>query len=468
MARTGNPLRVYTIDDLPEEVVAVTFAKTSRVPDSFDVIARELSEAESSSFHEKWVIGYGHASVSEHAVLSIAIENISILGAKLIEENRLSSFTEKSTRYQVMDPDNYYTPGVYREGRSSRIYREAILRLYSAHAELMPVARRFCERKYAGDSWEKKGVSPHSTACDMLRGLVPCAAKTNVGWTVNARSLRHALVKMASQPLEEMRELGEELTRACKRRLPTLLRYTEKSAYLAGWEQRVGGALPEAPALPECGEITPGVRLVSYDPEGEDDVLASVLFRASGCSYDDATRALCGMGAAAKAALLETALEGVGAHEAPVREFENTHYTFEIIVDYGAYRDIQRHRMTTQTQQVLTCDLGYAVPTDAQEAGVAGRLGDTLDMARESWVELSATGREHAQYAVPLAFHKRFLMTMDFREAYYFVRLRSGPQGHESYRRVALGVKREIERVHPTLGSLIPAQTAMEPVSAGP
>ncbi len=102
MAKTGNPLRVYTLDDLPPEVVAVAFAKTSRVPDSFDDIARELSETDSSRFHEKWVIGYGHSSVAEHAVLSIAVENVSILAAKVLEENRLSSFTEKSTRYQVM------------------------------------------------------------------------------------------------------------------------------------------------------------------------------------------------------------------------------------------------------------------------------------------------------------------------------------------------------------------------------
>ena len=102
MQSTGKPLRVYSLDDLPPEVVAVTFAKTSRSPQSFDEIARELTDATSSDFHEKWVIGYGHSSVAEHASLSVAIENISILGAKVVEGNRLSSFTEKSTRYQAV------------------------------------------------------------------------------------------------------------------------------------------------------------------------------------------------------------------------------------------------------------------------------------------------------------------------------------------------------------------------------
>ena len=198
MVPRGKPLRVYTLDDLPPEVVAVTFAKTSRVPDSFDEIARELSETDSSRFHEKWVIGYGHSSVAEHAVLSIAIENISILGAKVVEDNRLSSFTEKSTRYQVMDPADYYTPPCFAEGEPGRIYRDAVASLYATYGALLPEARAFCDDKYGAPEWSDRGVSPAGKACDAVRGLLPAAATTNLGWTVNARELRHAVVKMAS------------------------------------------------------------------------------------------------------------------------------------------------------------------------------------------------------------------------------------------------------------------------------
>jgi len=236
MTKTGRPLRIYTLDGLPPEVVAVTFAKTSRVPDSFDAIARELTESDSSRFHEKWVIGYGHSSVAEHAVLSIAIENVSILGAKLVEENRLSSFTEKSTRYQVMDAANYYT-------------RDALGALYSTYSALMPEATTFCDGKYGGEEWRKLGVSPEGKSCDTIRGLLPAAAKTNLGWTVNARSLRHALVKMASSPLDEMRELVEGLREIGRQRVPTLLKYVDASPYLTGWEERVGRQWPR-PAAP--------------------------------------------------------------------------------------------------------------------------------------------------------------------------------------------------------------------------
>jgi thymidylate synthase ThyX len=435
MPETGRPLRVYTLDGLPPEVVAVAFAKTSRAPDSFDAIARELSEANSSRFHEKWVVGYGHSSVAEHAVLSIAVENLSILAAKVLEENRLSSFTEKSTRYQVMDGSNYYTPPVFADGRAGALYRDSVAALFAAYAEALG----------------------EGGTCDMVRGLLPAAARTNLGWTVNARSLRHAVVKMGAHPLHEVRLLAREIERVAAGKLPTLLRHTAPSPYLDGWEERVSREAPAVGAGDRGGRgLESAVRLVRHEPDGEEAVLAALLFRATGASHDEARAAARGLDMESRRALLDASVRGIGSHEAPVREFESAGYTFEVVVDFGAYRDIQRHRMTTQTRQRLGVELGWSVPDDARAAGVASLVERALAEARERCRELAAVDAEHAQYAVPLAFHQRFLLTMDFREAYQFVRLRSRSSGHESYRRVALAVKDEIARVHPLLGALIP------------
>ncbi|MFH1501431.1 MAG: FAD-dependent thymidylate synthase [Candidatus Eisenbacteria bacterium] len=466
MATTGSPLRVYTLDGLPPEVAAVTFAKTSRVPDSFDAIARELTEADSSRFHEKWVIGYGHSSVAEHAVLSIAIENISILGAKVVEENRLSSFTEKSTRYQVMDPSNFYTPP---EFENVGAYRESVGELYATYTELLPRTVEFCGRKYGGAGAGRSGLNPAGKACDAVRGLLPAAAKTNLGWTVNARSLRHAIVKLRSHPLAEMRDLADAVEGVCGAVVPTLLKYTEPSLYLM---ERASGGRPAGDAASGgrddvgCGpgerdvlsRTGPSVRLVTHDPDGQRKVAAALLFGASNASYAEAVRRAAAMNEDEVGVLLEGALREIGSHEAPVREFESTAYTFEIVCDFGAYRDVQRHRMTTQIQQTLGCGLGHSIPGDAREAGVAGRMEDALERAAERWLVLSREDPHAAQYAVPLAFHKRFLMQMNYREAYVFVRLRSKVHGHESYRRIAWAVKDEIERAHPVLGGLIPAE----------
>jgi len=462
MSQSGQPLRVYTLDGLAPEVRAVAFAKTSRSPEPFDVIARELTETDSSRFHEKWVVGYGHSSVAEHAVLSIAIENLSILAAKAVEENRLSSFTEKSTRYQVMRPENYYTPP---ELETEPEYRETVASLYSTYTELLPRAVEFCESKYGSPESRRAGLNPAGKACDAVRGLLPASAKTNLGWTVNARSLRHAIVKLRSHPLAEMRELGDALESVCERVTPTLLRHTGASPYLRGWrESAAGEASAPAPRGIDTGsgprETSDGepplVRLVSYDSEGERRVAESVLFSSFGCSYDEAVDRVSRMGDSEVGVLLKGALRGIGGHEAPVREFESTAYVFEIVCDFGAYRDVQRHRMTTQIAQPLTCELGYSIPSDASEAGIAERMRGELERARESWRRLASVDRRAAQYAVPLAFRRRFTMAMNYREAYVLVRLRSRVQGHESYRRIAWAIRDEIARVHPALGTSIP------------
>jgi thymidylate synthase ThyX len=388
-----------------------------------------------------------------------------------------------------MSPDNYYTPAVFEGGHLGRVYRKAVAKLYEAYAELMPAAERHCEDKYGNAECKEQGLTPAGKSCDTVRGLLPAAAKTNLGWTVNARALRHALVKMASSPLSEMRELAEALTEVGRRQVPTLLKYTDASPYLQGWEERMAGAwvdeficaeykeesddMPlfvgavEAPivrqslgAALETAKPSHNVKLVEYDPRGERAVVAALLFREEGRPYEDIRSDLSGVDREEIGVLLSRALQGIGGHEAPVREFESTAYTFEITCDFGAYRDIQRHRMTTQTQQLLTCDLGFAIPTDAREAGVAERMAEVLDGVVPAWRDLASEDPVSAQYVIPLAFRKRFLMKMNFREAYLFVGLRSRVQGHESYRRVAWAVKDEITRVHPELGVLVPCDYA--------
>jgi thymidylate synthase ThyX len=383
-----------------------------------------------------------------------------------------------------MDAANYYTPAVFEDGQLGGVYREAIAKLYEAYAELMPTAERHCEEKYGNAECREQGLNPAGKSCDTVRGLLPAAAKTNLGWTVNARCLRHALVKMASSPLSEMRELAGALTEVGRRQVPTLLKYTDASPYLQGWEERMAEAwenelaeaeewhdqgrslfvgAAEAPvarqslgAALESARPAPDVRLVEYNPGGERAVLTALMFREEGRPYDEVRRDVSKLDKVEIGVLLSRALQSIGGHEAPVREFESTAYTFEITCDFGAYRDIQRHRMTTQTQQLLTCDLGFGIPTDARESGVAERMAEVLEAVVPAWRELASEDPVSAQYVIPLAFRKRFLMKMNFREAYQFVRLRSRVQGHESYRRVAWAVKDEITRVHPELGVLMP------------
>src|SRR3990170_2881599 len=218
---------------LPPEVIAVAFAKTSRSPRPFREIAEELTESTSSEFHEKWVLGYGHGSVAEHAVLHLALENLSRLAIESLESNRLCSYTEKSTRYQIFDAF-YVPPAIAASGHAER-YAGACRELFEAYQASLDPVRRVIESwhpRKADETERAYGARIRSKYIDVCRFLLPCATLANVGMTANARALEHAITKMLSHPLEEVRAIGTEVKRVAAAEVPTLLKYANPNPYL--------------------------------------------------------------------------------------------------------------------------------------------------------------------------------------------------------------------------------------------
>ncbi|MBM3123298.1 MAG: FAD-dependent thymidylate synthase, partial [Chloroflexi bacterium] len=215
--RRSRQVYLLTARQLSPETIAVTFAKTSRSPQSFREIASELSEETSAEFHEKWVVGYGHASVAEHAVLHLAFENISRLAVETIESNRLASYTEKSTRYQKWEPDGFYEPLEIEGTQHAAVYRRVCTDLFATYQRalepLAEVVRRTQPRR-EGESDERWDGRIRSRYVDAARYLLPAAALANVGMTANARVLEHALRKMLASPLGEVRAIGAEVQAA--------------------------------------------------------------------------------------------------------------------------------------------------------------------------------------------------------------------------------------------------------------
>ncbi len=200
-----HSLRIYTLNDLPPEIRAVTFAKCSRSPEPFDEIARDLTAEKSAEFHEKWVVGYGHSSVAEHAVLSIAVENVSILATKVIEDNRLVSFTEKSTRYQVSTATNIISRKSFMDSEFASLYEETGNFLFDTYENIFPKILEFVKNKHPKKPEETEKLyemTSKSRACDIIRLILPTATQTNLGMTINARNLEYAIVKLLSHPLE--------------------------------------------------------------------------------------------------------------------------------------------------------------------------------------------------------------------------------------------------------------------------
>ncbi len=219
---------------LSPETIAVAFAKTSRAPESFREIAAELSDEKSAQFHEKWVVGYGHASVAEHAVLHFAFENVSRIAIETIESSRLASYTEKSTRYQKWGQDDFTIPPEL-DGHPLRDeFIQTVRFLFSTYAEsLDPLKNLILSRspRRENESDEAYDRRIRSQYVDRCRFILPGAANANVGLTANARVVEMIIRKMLSHPLAEVRQIGETMKEVAKAETPTLVKYADAVPY---------------------------------------------------------------------------------------------------------------------------------------------------------------------------------------------------------------------------------------------
>src|SRR5512143_2028081 len=260
--------------ELSPEPIAVAFAKTSRSPESFREIAAGLTEEKSAQFHEKWVVGYGHASVAEHAVLHLAFENVSRLAIECIESNRLASYTEKSTRYQKWSTDNFFVPPELDEHPLHSEYIAVCRELFQTYADsLEPVKALVMARaqRRPGESDEAMDRRLRSQYVDVCRFLLPAASLANVGMTANARVLESVIRKMLSHPLAEVREIGEQVKAVARAEVPTLVKYADAVPYLS----ETVDDLSHRSAMIPAAQAGVACKLVDYDPGGEKKVLGA-------------------------------------------------------------------------------------------------------------------------------------------------------------------------------------------------
>jgi len=442
-----NKRRIYALCEIAPEVRAVAFAKCSRSPEQIDKIAKELDEDKSRKFHEKWVVGYGHSSVAEHAVLSIAMENISILATKAVEDARLASYTEKSTRYQVFDKDKYYKPEL---GELNWLYQETCDFLFSKYNELMPLVIGFFKKKFP----DEKEMEIKNRALDCLRYILPASTLTTLGMTINSRALEHSISKLLTHPLAEMQEIGKEMKESALKITPTLIKYANKNNYLS---ETIGSLRESSPRILKASKINnkEGAALVEYDKDAENKIVSALLYRFSGLSYEQIKEHVKNMGASEKEKIIGNALSRLSKFDRPLREFEHIYYTFDVLMDYGGFRDVQRHRMCTQTNQEFSAEQGYQIPNEITEAGFERDFKECMEKAKKGYAEIKNKFPYESQYIIPMAFNKRVLITMNLRELFHFIKLRSGKGSHISYKKIAQQMHSEIKKVHPIMARYI-------------
>jgi thymidylate synthase ThyX len=466
---------VFALTNLPEVVKGALFARYSRSPKSLRRLlideflppesaaveaAGDTGEGRAAALYDRVLAEYGDDSVAQLGGAHIAVEGASNLLTKILEWGRLASYLEQSTRYIRLDDrpggrHRYHRPApVMADPELGPRYVTTLDAAFDRYSALIP---RLVEH-FGGAVPDDPGTPPaareravRARALDALRGLLPAATEANVGIFASGQAFEALLIRLQAHPLHEARDCGAAMLTELRKVIPAFLTRVDRedrglrhSAYLAENERATAELaaelLPQAKALPDG----PTVRLVDFDRDGEARVVAHALWPASGRSLADVRGYVEGMGWEERTDVLHAyAGDRADRRQRPGRALEATTYTFEVVCDYGAYRDLQRHRMLSLQAQPLTAHLGYDVPVEIVDAGCDDEYVATQEACAGLAHRLGEAFPHEASYAVTLAHRIRFTMTLNAREAMHLIELRSQPQGHETYRHVA----REMHRI---------------------
>lgn len=467
---------VFALVNLPEVVKGALFARYSRSSKSLrrlflDEFVRDLDVsgdhgvdatvglARAEELYEKVFYEYGDDSVAQLGGVHLACEQASNLLTKVLERGRLMSYMEKSTRYVAYD--TRLPSGRYRYYRSPEIlssplgarYVGDMDRLFDAYAQLFPKLYETLAAqspKATGDSDFAYRQALRAKAFDILRGLLPAAASSNLGIYGSGQAYEALLVRMRAHPLPEAREYADLMLAELRKVIPSWVRRVDVgdrgmawSSYMESNDRSMAGLAEELFGLPSPtsdgpGTSGPSVELVDWDPDAEVKVVASMLYPYTHLGEGELLARAAAMSVEERLRVMGTYTgDRLNRRQRPGRALERCGYLFDVVSDYGAFRDLQRHRLLTVQWQELTPYYGYTLPAAVAEAGGQDVYQGAMDRSASLYEALCAHfGRQTAAYAVALAYRVRYSIQMNAREAMHMLELRTTPQGHPEYRQV--------------------------------
>jgi thymidylate synthase ThyX len=402
---------------------------------------------------------YGDDSVAQLGGAHVACEYVSNILTKVLERGRLMAYLEQSTRYvpytdKLHGRFRYHVPAELANTPLRVRYVETMDEAFKTYARLIPVMQDyFAERhpRSAGDSEAVHRAAIRAKALDTLRGMLPAATQSNVGIYGSGQAYEALILRMRAHPLEEVRSCADAMLIELRKVIPAFLARVDIPARGGRWteylrevrENTIAGAglLRDVPREPR-----PEVSLTDFDPEGEIKVLAAAMYAGSDLPDDQLLDCARRLSPAERDMLLRAAVgERSNRRHRPGRAFERTSYRFDVLTDYGAFRDLQRHRLLTIEWQGFTPDHGYNEPEALGEAGVREDWRRVVENSARLYESVQAAGlKREAAYAVAMAYRVRFCMQMNAREAMHVIELRTAPQGHPAYRRVCQEMHRLI------------------------
>ena len=383
------------------------------------------------------------------------------------------AYLEQSTRYIPYDdrPDGRYRYHVPAEltGTLRDRYVATLEGCFDTYRAWLPKLRAFYEVKFPRDPSEAEGVyrmTIRAKALDTLRGLLPAATTSNVGIYGTGQGYEQLLLRMRAHPLREVRDYAELMLVELRKVIPAFLKRLDVperggawSAYLEETRKEtrevVRRLVPPMSASRTTRTPDAVVALTDFDPDGEVKVVAAALYAVSSRGDAELLETARRMTADERSAVLAAYVgKRLNRRHRPGRAFERTSYRFDVLGDYGAFRDLQRHRLLTLEWQRLTPRHGSVMPEAVAEAGAADDWRRVLAESAELHDAIEAAGpSEVASYAVSMAYRVRFYMEMNAREAMHVIELRTTPQGHPSYRRICQAMHRLIGERHPAIAA---------------
>jgi thymidylate synthase ThyX len=462
---------VITVAPMPPEKSAYALARYSRSPDSIRESLEWVRTHDSQKFLESFYFQYGHASIADLGHTVMCFEGVSELAATEIEEEPLWDGQAKSSRYQDFSKSGFVTPPeLNAEGAAS--YQSTGEQMLAAYRQVSDLAlAALTERLPRPDDMKPEAYRRNlaARAFDVARYLLFWGVPTNVGQVTSIRTLEKQIRRLRSSQYAELRSLGEEIAQACAAEpdccwggsveavAPTLARHADPDQHSTQSRQDLKQwAVQNLPRM--AGGSPPRVDLVrpSHVPS---DIVATLLYPVTERPFRELYELACRFSDRQRAEVIDVALGSRTRRDEILAGFRGGLYAYDFVIDIGAYRDLHRHRRCQKFRQPYTGNLGYDTPKLMEESGAKAAYDSAMQAAFDCMHRLPAPGSE---YMLPFGARSRFLFKMDFAEAEYISRLRSGVKGHFSYREIAWEMKKRMEEVEPELGRLIEATPPWE------
>jgi thymidylate synthase ThyX len=464
--------RVLTVAPMPPEKIAYALARYSRSPDSIRDSIEWVRSHDSARFLESFYFQYGHASIADLGHPVLCLEGISELAATEIEDEQLWDGQARSSRYQNFGTSGFITPPEL-SGEQRERYAECARQLLAAYASLHDAMVRHLSAQLPRPESMKPDAYARNIAArafDVARYCLFFGVPTGVGQVVSIRTLERQIRRMRASQYQELIDLGAEIAEACRQPpacewgdavseplAPTLAKYVDADGHLS--QARHDLAAWADANLPRASAGTPDDVDVLRPGNVLADIAATLLYPVTDRPFRELYESAESWPRKRCLEVIDTALRSRSRRDDLLREFRTATFAFDMIMDVGAWRDLHRHRRCQQFRQAYGTHLGYAVPPQILSAGLEGQYRSVIESAHAAAAQLPAPASD---YLLPFATRARFLFRMDFAEAEYISKLRSGVKGHFSYREIAWKMKESLARIEPELANLIRATPPWE------